>query len=108
MQANDLKFASKMCVQLMDKNEPLVWPLCVELGINNDIIEVDLKIKFLSFAVLNCPVEKIVSIIELRYFNTYLDYILRTYFFFFIFLHLYLNKLLKLFFKHNEFNILFF
>lgn len=55
-----------MCVQLMDKNEPLVWPLCVELGIHNDIIDVDLKIKLLSFAVLNCPVEKIVSIIEFR------------------------------------------
>ncbi|XP_026806626.1 neuroblastoma-amplified sequence-like [Rhopalosiphum maidis] len=65
-QANDLKFASKICVQLMDKNEPSVWPLCVELGVHNDIIDIDLKIKVLSFAVLNCPVEKIVSIIELR------------------------------------------
>ncbi|KAF0758392.1 neuroblastoma-amplified sequence-like, partial [Aphis craccivora] len=65
-QANDLKFASKICIQLMDKNEPSVWPLCIELGVHNDIIDIDLKIKVLSFAVLNCPVEKIVSIIELR------------------------------------------
>ncbi|CAH1737258.1 unnamed protein product [Aphis gossypii] len=65
-QANDLKFASKICVQLMDKNEPSAWPLCIELGVHNDIIDIDLKIKVLSFAVLNCPVEKIVSIIELR------------------------------------------
>ncbi|KAL5242667.1 hypothetical protein ACI65C_010077 [Semiaphis heraclei] len=65
-QANDLKFASKICVQLMDKNEQSVWPLCIELGVHNDIIDIGLKIKLLSFAVLNCPVEKIVSIIELR------------------------------------------
>lgn len=70
-QAFDLKFASKICVQLMDKNEPLVWTLCVELGIHNDVIDVDLKIKLLSFAVFNCPVGNIVSIIELRLFNTY-------------------------------------
>jgi len=50
----------------MDKNEPSVWPLCIELGVHSDIIDIDLKIKVLSFAVLNCPVEKIVSIIELR------------------------------------------
>jgi len=50
----------------MDKNEPSVWPLCIELGVHNDIIDIGLKIKLLSFAVLNCPVEKIVSIIELR------------------------------------------
>lgn len=61
-----MKFASKTCVQLMDKDEPSVWPLCIELGVHNDIIDIDLKIKVLSFAVLNCPVEKIVSIIELR------------------------------------------
>lgn len=61
-----MKFASKICIQLMDKNEPSVWPLCIELGVHNDIIDIDLKIKVLSFAVLNCPVEKIVSIIELR------------------------------------------
>lgn len=50
----------------MDKNEPSVWPLCVELGIHDDIVDINLKIKTLSFAVLNCPVEKIVSITELR------------------------------------------
>lgn len=61
-----MKFASKICVQLMDKNEPSVWPLCIELGTHNDIIDISLKIKVLSFAILNCPVEKIVSIIELR------------------------------------------
>jgi len=50
----------------MDKNESSVWPLCIELGVHNDIIGIGLKIRLLSFAVLNCPVEKIVSIIELR------------------------------------------
>lgn len=50
----------------MDKNEPSVWPLCVELGIHNDVFDTGLKRKILSFAVLNCPVEKIVPIIELR------------------------------------------
>lgn len=50
----------------MDKNESSVWPLCVELGVHNDIVDIDLKVKMLSFAVLNCPVNKLVSIIELR------------------------------------------
>ncbi|VVC25640.1 WD40/YVTN repeat-like-containing domain,WD40-repeat-containing domain,Neuroblastoma-amplified sequence [Cinara cedri] len=65
-QANDLKFSSKMCIQLMDKNEPSVWSLCVELALHNDIIDIGLRINLLSFAVFNCPVDKIVSIIELR------------------------------------------
>lgn len=50
----------------MDKNESSVWPLCIELGVHDNVIDIDLKIKVLSFAVLHCPVEKIVSIIELR------------------------------------------
>jgi len=50
----------------MNKNEPSVWPLCVDLGVHNDIVEMDLKMKMLSFAVLNCPVDKLVSVIELR------------------------------------------
>lgn len=50
----------------MDKNEPSVWPLCVELGIHNEIVDMSLKVKALSFAVLNCPEDKIVSIAELR------------------------------------------
>lgn len=50
----------------MDKNEPSVWSLCVELVLHNDIIDIGLRIKILSFAVFNCPVDKIVSIIELR------------------------------------------
>lgn len=61
-----MKFASKTCVQLIDKNEPSAWPLCVELGVHNDIVDIGLKIKVLSFAVLNCPVEKVISVIELR------------------------------------------
>jgi len=50
----------------MDKKEPSVWPLCVELGIHDDIVDMGFKVKVLSFAVLNCPVDKIVSIIEIR------------------------------------------
>lgn len=50
----------------MDKNESSVWPLCVELGVHNDIVDMDLKVKMLSFAVLNCPVDKLVYITELR------------------------------------------
>lgn len=50
----------------MDKNESSVWPLCVELGVHNDIVDMDLKVKMLSFAILNCPVNKLVSITELR------------------------------------------
>lgn len=61
-----MKFASKVCIQLMDKNEPSVWSLCVELVLHNDIIDIGLRIKILSFAVFNCPVDKIISIIELR------------------------------------------
>lgn len=50
----------------MNKNESSVWPLCVELGVHNDIVDMVLKVKMLSFAILNCPVNKLVSITELR------------------------------------------
>lgn len=50
----------------MDKNEPLAWQLCVKLGTHNNIDDISLKIKMLSFAVMNCSVDNIVSIIELR------------------------------------------
>lgn len=50
----------------MDKNEPAIWSLCVELVLHNDIIDIGLRIKMSSFAVFNCPVDHIVSIIELR------------------------------------------
>lgn len=50
----------------MEKNESLAWKLCVKLGTHDEIVDINLKINMLSFAVMNCPVDNIVSIIELR------------------------------------------
>ncbi|XP_050419826.1 NBAS subunit of NRZ tethering complex-like [Adelges cooleyi] len=64
--ANDIKFASKTCVQLMEKDESPVWSLCYELGKQHEIIDINLRKKMLSYAVLNCPADKVVSIVNLR------------------------------------------
>lgn len=63
----DLDVAAQMCNSLRLANQPVGWKVCVQLAEHDEVLDLGLKSKLMSYALVHCPSENIEGLLQLQW-----------------------------------------